>query len=155
MPGDNRNKWTEHQLELMQQLRAQGARWNHVSQRVGHPVASCQTTMSKFNNAVRAARAQAERKALREAADLANAIEPRPASAPKPNKPAALRTVSHALAKPAQDAGYARSSISTAKLVMDAELRSRIAVMGITGGLLGDPLPGRSALDKKREGIPR
>jgi hypothetical protein len=41
-------------------------------------------------------------------------------------------------------------TISTAALQLDNELVSRIAVLGITGGLLGDPLPGRSALDQKR-----
>jgi hypothetical protein len=40
-------------------------------------------------------------------------------------------------------------------LVADAELRARIETLGPTGGLLGDPLPGRSALDEKRraEGV--
>ncbi|OKO67472.1 SANT/Myb-like DNA-binding domain-containing protein [Bradyrhizobium sp. NAS96.2] len=31
-----------------------------------------------------------------------------------------------------------------------AELRDRIAVCGLTGGVLGDPRPGRSALDQRR-----
>jgi hypothetical protein len=34
-----------------------------------------------------------------------------------------------------------------------AEIRDRIGVLGITGGLLGDPAPGRSALDQKRAGL--
>jgi hypothetical protein len=42
--------------------------------------------------------------------------------------------------------------VATARLVLDAELRNRIAERGITGGLLGDPPPGRSALDEKRAG---
>lgn len=44
--------------------------------------------------------------------------------------------------------------VSTAVLLADAELRARIALQGLTAGLLGDPLPGRSALDerKAREG---
>lgn len=41
---------------------------------------------------------------------------------------------------------------STHRLMVDAELRSRIAEQGVTAGLLGDPLPGRSALDRKRAG---
>ncbi len=40
-------------------------------------------------------------------------------------------------------------AVSTSLLIVDAELRSRIAVLGITGGLQGDPEPGRSALDKR------
>jgi hypothetical protein len=44
------------------------------------------------------------------------------------------------------------SVVATSRLVLDAELRNRIAERGITGGLLGDPPPGRSALDEKRAG---
>lgn len=40
-----------------------------------------------------------------------------------------------------------------ATLIAQAEIRSRISVLGITGGILGDPLPGRSALDRKRAGL--
>lgn len=40
--------------------------------------------------------------------------------------------------------------MSTAILVADAELRARIALQGLTAGLLGDPLPGRSALDERK-----
>lgn len=50
------------------------------------------------------------------------------------------------------DAPFNRTNTSTAKLVLDAELRARIEVLGATGGLLGDPLPGRSALDRRIEG---
>lgn len=39
---------------------------------------------------------------------------------------------------------------STAVLMADAELRARIALQGLTAGLLGDPLPGRSALDQRK-----
>jgi hypothetical protein len=51
------------------------------------------------------------------------------------------------------DPPHARGT-STAKLQMEAEMRSRIAVLGVTGGLLGDPLPGRSALDQRGSGNP-
>jgi hypothetical protein len=40
--------------------------------------------------------------------------------------------------------------MSLATLLADAELRSRIAIQGVSAGLLGDPMPGRSALDQKR-----
>lgn len=43
--------------------------------------------------------------------------------------------------------------VSTHTLRVDAELRARIDALGVTGGMLGDPLPGRSALDQKRAGI--
>lgn len=39
--------------------------------------------------------------------------------------------------------------VSTHVLVTDAELRSKIELQGPTAGLLGDPLPGRSALDER------
>ena len=40
--------------------------------------------------------------------------------------------------------------MSTAILIADADLRARIAVQGLTAGLLGDPMPGRSALDQRK-----
>jgi hypothetical protein len=43
-------------------------------------------------------------------------------------------------------------TVSAAILVADQELRDRIRECGLTGGLLGDPPPGRSALDQKRGG---
>jgi hypothetical protein len=45
------------------------------------------------------------------------------------------------------------STMRTSMLRADAELRARIELLGATGGLLGDPMPGRSALDQKRAGI--
>lgn len=42
--------------------------------------------------------------------------------------------------------------MTTAQLLLDAELRSRIGAQGITAGLCGDPGPGRSALDKRDAG---
>jgi hypothetical protein len=50
----------------------------------------------------------------------------------------------------------AASRIATpiSRLVADAELRDRIAERGLTAGILGDPPPGRSALDLKRAGKP-
>jgi hypothetical protein len=43
---------------------------------------------------------------------------------------------------------------SIAALQSAAEILGRIAERGITGGLLGDPAPGRSALDQKRGARP-
>ncbi len=47
------------------------------------------------------------------------------------------------------DPPFNRPSASSWKLRTDAELRARIHLVGITAGLLGDPLPGRSALDRR------
>ena len=41
-------------------------------------------------------------------------------------------------------------AVPTSRLIAVAELMQRIGVQGVTAGLLGDPLPGRSALDRKR-----
>lgn len=38
------------------------------------------------------------------------------------------------------------------RLVFDQEIRERIAERGLTGGMFGDPAPGRSMLDKKLAG---
>jgi len=44
-----------------------------------------------------------------------------------------------------------KAPASRCALLIDAELRARIEVQGITAGLLGDPLPGRSALDRREK----
>lgn len=146
MVGDNRNRWTPEQLTRMTELRSRRPRvpWDEVAREVGHPKSSCQQMMSHSIDRRRIENRKAECKALRARADELNA--------PKKHPPP-LTLVRQQPAKPA-DPEYARSSISTAKLVMDAELRSRIEVMGITGGLLGDPLPGRSALDRRKQTAP-
>lgn len=46
----------------------------------------------------------------------------------------------------------ARSSAYSSTHLVDADMRSRIALQGLTAGFFGDPLPGRSALDQKRAG---
>jgi hypothetical protein len=158
MRGSNLNRWTDDQLSLLQKLRAGGVGWGHVSVRCGHPVASCRQMMTRYNNARRVAQYRAECKALREAADLVNVIEPRPAPVPKKKPPARPQPISMAIRpaiKPAQPLDHARSSISAARLIMDAELRRRIELLGATGGLLGDPEPGRSALDRRNAMVPR
>lgn len=143
MVGNNRNRWTQQQFDLMAELRSAGASWGETALAVHHPISSCQQMMSNQKNA-------RLRKALREAADLVAAIEPASKQKgmvkPKPLRPPVPppKTI---------ETDYAHSSISTAKLIMDAELRGRIEVLGLTGGMFGDPLPGRSALDRKKEGV--
>lgn len=44
--------------------------------------------------------------------------------------------------------------IAISRLPLDAELRGRIQMQGATAGLMGDPVPGRSALDKKLAQVP-
>jgi hypothetical protein len=53
--------------------------------------------------------------------------------------------------EPAPEAASFWRGTSTAKLMSwDAFLSARVAEQGATAGLCGDPLPGRSALDRKR-----
>lgn len=143
MVGNNSNRWTPEQLTLMHALRADRVPWAEIALEVEHPIASCRQMMTHENNARRREAAKATNASLRETADRRAKLPPPP---PIP-RPSSLPLRKHPTARP--DDGYARSSISTARLVMDAELRARIEVLGATGGLLGDPMPGRSALDRR------
>jgi hypothetical protein len=64
-------------------------------------------------------------------------------------KPAVPRQLIFAIQAPAAPASG--RTMSTAALIADQDLRNRIAVLG-PNGLFGDPMPGRSALDRKRAG---
>jgi hypothetical protein len=129
MTDRHRLKWTAEQLAQMQQDRAAGLAWNTAALRCGHPESSCRQMMSRING-------QRYRAASR-------------AAAPHVAAPVISPVVQRRQPAPVSDPPYSRST-STAMLVADAELRSRIAVLGITGGLLGDPEPGRSALDRRK-----
>lgn len=149
MVGDNSNRWTAEVLARMAQLRAENVAWKEIAREIGHPTRSCMTIMSKEKRRhLREAR-NVERHKLRAAADLASEIDHRSIFLPKV-KQQMRYAAAHPIAKPADLTDYARSSFSTALLVADAELRARIEILGVTGGLFGDPLPGRSALDEKR-----
>lgn len=139
MVGNNTNRWTQEQFDLMAQLRSFGVPWDEVAIEVGHSVGSCQQTASRQKNA-------RLRKELRTAADLVAAIEPRAAPKRKSGPQPLRRPIPP---RKAIETDCVRSSITTAKLIVDAELRGRIEVLGLTGGLFGDPLPGRSALDQR------
>lgn len=141
MVGFNGNIWRQEQLDLMSRMvdgyLARGKRppWDDISLRVGHPRQSCQTMMSKIR---RERHNEHNRELLRQLR------QQRPAPQPwlpdkKHQAPPNPRIVI---------TDHMRST-STAKLMLDAELRMRIGAQGITAGLLGDPLPGRSALDLK------
>jgi hypothetical protein len=70
-----------------------------------------------------------------------NGMPPHPRSRekPRPAKPIIAQ------APPSTEPSRA---VRHSTLIMDAELRARIAILG-PNGLLGDPLPGRSALDRR------
>jgi hypothetical protein len=138
MPGDNRNRWMSPQLKLLEEMHAAGRQWPAIVTAVGHSLSSCQQMLSRIRGAKRNAefeRARLERRASPKAPiAIAPPLKPTLQQASVPDPPSARST-------------------STARLLMDAELRARIAVLGVTAGLLGDPMPGRSALDRIRAGM--
>lgn len=127
------NPWTDQQKALLWQLReVEGRPWSTVAQRVGHPRGSCQTCLS----AIRRERVSGVTRSGHDGTDLA-----------RPRK-LFLRAPANLVMPPALPPSA--RTMRTAILVADAELRARCEVLGLTGGLLGDPLPGRSALDRRR-----
>ena len=129
-PGrPNKAWWLSSQLALLEQLADAKTPWDEIAHRVGHPKNSCATKMSE----IRSKRDRTSEKPKKRGRP-GTIQSPQLAPAPVPDPPSA-RAVSNAL------------------LVADAELRARIAVLGATGGLLGDPMPGRSALDRMRAGV--
>lgn len=69
---------------------------------------------------------------------------------PKPAERPAARTI---VVQQAKDTRTASRAVPTSRLVIDAEIRARIELQGLTAGLLGDPPAGRSALDKRLGGV--
>lgn len=133
--GPRANTWTAEQKQLLEQLRIAGVAWPEVATRCGHPESSCKTTLSLIRTARRKA-GLAVQTGPGDRKSFTRYVPPAPAPAPSlPPEPAA------------PPSGRTRH---TSTLIADAELRARIEILGPTGGLFGDPLPGRSALDQKR-----
>ena len=123
------NPWTDQQKALLWQLReVEGCPWDFVARRCGHPKGSCQTRLSMLRR------------------ERVNAVTPDMIAA-RPRK-LVLRAPANLVMQPVLPPSA--RTMRTAILVADAELRARCEVLGLTGGLLGDPLPGRSALDQRR-----
>jgi hypothetical protein len=135
MPA-RKSAWQPHQCDLLERLLAAGCGYRIISERVGHPIFSCRTKASELRAQRRRDAGEPKPAKIRKAA---------PAPKPKPAPAAPVFLQARPSASPLRAA-------STSKLVMDAELRSRISEQGITAGLLGDPRPGRSALDAKKAG---
>jgi hypothetical protein len=130
-PRPRPNAWTPSQRGLLVSLKAAGRPWPEFALRTGHTKASCQTMLSYIRNG-----------RVKENGGIAIAAQkamPPRLVAPIPLAP-----------EPVLPPTGRHRRMST--LIADAELRARIEVLGTTGGLLGDPLPGRSALDKMRSG---
>lgn len=124
--------WLPRQIELLERLAESGAPFRTISEQVGHPVFGCYSK-------IRDLRAQRR----------ATAGQPKKIRVPKP--PKATPVAAAPIFLQAAPGPAPLRAASTSKLVMDAELRARISEQGITAGLLGDPRPGRSALDRMKE----
>lgn len=128
MPAQ-KQPWLQHQCDLLERLLAAGCAYNKISERVDHPVFSCRTKASELRAMRRMEAGEPKIETRRKVPKLVPVAPVIMQAKPGPSSPRIT---------------------STSKLVMDAELRSRISEQGITAGLLGDPRPGRSALDAKK-----
>jgi hypothetical protein len=158
------NPWTPGQLELLQKLRADGIDWPEVSQRCGHPLPSCRTTLSMLQR--------------RQQRIAAGELPPQKAAFGKgdPKNPKRFwteadvqtlirmvtiegktyadvdRTLGRSegasaekfnrLRRPETTRGFEVRAIHTPKNLPQHD--------SITSAFFGDPLPGRSALDQRR-----
>lgn len=132
-----RKKWTAAEIDLLfsmvEGFRKAGIRprWREIAAATGHHENSCTV---KYH-AVRGRAADLE---VRRKIDEAAA---RPKIKPPPVHSVPIRPR-------VENPEFGRST-SIYRLCVEAELRDRIAIQGVTAGLLGDPLPGRSALDRR------
>lgn len=144
-----KNLWSTDQLDTMERLVQQAAserrtpKWRDIAAVVGHSAVACCTRMSEL----RKHRRNAEEKARLQAMG----IDTKPPVARKKPAKRLPPPVTVIPAKRVLDYTPHTIATSTHMLVADCELRARIGLQGITAGLLGDPIPGRSALDQKRQ----
>ena len=108
--------------------------WPEIAAAMNSSVASCQQTMYY----IRKERGQAT------TYHLAVDSPPPPVSPRRPLPPPPPQ--------PATAAPILSRHVGAARLAMMAEIGARIALQGATAGLMGDPPPGRSALDQRRGG---
>lgn len=129
MSGGKWCRWTEAERSRLFALRERRYHWDDIAREMKRTSGSCQQqyNLRKPEGTPRKTRS-------------ARVDVPPPAPAPRmpvlqaaPTPPSARR-------------------VSTHVLINDADLRARIAQQGLTAGLLGDPLPGRSALDQRNMG---
>jgi hypothetical protein len=138
-------KWAPEEVDILvaradaYRNKGKRVRWRAIAAETGHHESSCTQKYHQLRKraADLAARAEIDRRLAEEERKVV-LRPPEPRHVPLPVR----------VQNPEVGVGT-----STAKLVMDAQLRARIEVQGITAGLLGDPMPGRSALDKMRAGI--
>lgn len=137
-----RRKWTQSDINTLMVMagkyasRGKRIRWRNISWVLSRDSANC---AAKYHALLNGADGLAERKEI-DSELTRQAIEEKP--------PASAAAV----AGRSKSVEYSRGG-ATQRLQMHAEILSRIAEQGVTRGLAGDPMPGRSALDKKRLGI--
>lgn len=139
-PYTDRSSWTldqiaivERLIELARGIRG-GTRWADHVEAIGHPLSSITSMAHYLRNKTLKDRYRVENEGLRQRArDAARAAREKPAA-------------------PRDYAGH-MSLTPKCKLVFDQELLDRIRERGLTAGFFGDPLPGRSALDRKLAAI--
>jgi len=115
-------RWPDEMIARIVELRdVHRLKWSKIGELIGKPKTHCCTAYHKYKSKLRIA---AKRRELGAVAQTA---------APEP----ALCLV----AAPETRPRYFHDA--------DADIRARIARQGITAGFLGDPPPGRSALDQR------
>lgn len=158
------NPWTPEQLALLQKLRADGIDWPEISQRCGHPLPSCRTTLTNINK--RSARiAAGELPSEKSAFGKGDPKNPKRFWTEKDVQTLIrLRTIEGKQFNEIDVELRRAAGASSAKFY---QLRRPEATQGyevraihapvnlpqhdsITAEFFGDPLPGRSALDQRR-----
>lgn len=124
------NFWTDEQKLSLERMRLAGRDWPEVSTECQHPISSCESMWSLIRRTRRKALGDTTAPTRRK--KFKRYVPPPMQTAPAPEPTGRTR--------------------HTSTLVQDAELRARIAIQG-PNGLLGDPPPGRSALDQRRAEI--
>lgn len=162
------NPWTPEQLALLQQLRADDIDWPEVSQRCGHPLPSCRTTLTKLQQ--RQARIAAGKLPAEKASGKGHPKNPKRLWTEKDvEELIRLRTIEGKEFREIDCALGRIKGTSCAKFYSLRRPEAKAKVGGgpfeiraihasnrlpqhdsITAEFFGDPLPGRSALDQRR-----
>lgn len=117
-------------------------KWDIWAGQFDHPLGSVKVMASRLRDQMGKERMRGFNRAMRALRDRDPPRPPAPAPAEERRLvPRVIELDGH------------RINTSTQGMQFAAEMLVRIGTQGITGGLLGDPPPGRSALDKKRAGI--
>jgi hypothetical protein len=150
-------RWTQKERDRLLHLRdVERLKWDAVAARMpGRTRGSCIVQYYDRLRAFNKAQQRPEEPGRYGPKPIRAAPPPLPAPKPaRPSVPEAVKPVAPPLvAVPAPaDIALRRRTAALEVLRAEAELRARIAERGLTGGLFGDPAPGRSALDRRLAG---